>query len=144
MAIESPLQQIIVNYLDKIGVSQRDIADLTGISDTTYGTWRRMSSAMGLNKLDKILTAYPGVKMAVIEYLSGNTEKNITEEQKTMENPEFEIALARRMMQMVDEKREELQQKYFKLEFEMDGLRKENESLKEQLKNCSSANNKSK
>lgn len=144
MAIESPLQQIIVDYLDSMGVSQRDIADLTGISDTTYGTWRRMSSAMGLNKLDKILTAYPEVKGVVIEYLSGNTEKNITEESKTMKNPEFELAVAKRMMEMIDEKKTELQRKCDKLESEIDGLRKENESLKDQLKNCGPANNKSK
>lgn len=77
MAIESPLQKLIVTYLEGIGVTQRKFAEVTGMSETTFGTYRRMTSAMGIDALDKILTEYPGLKPLIVKYLGGNTEENV-------------------------------------------------------------------
>jgi transcriptional regulator with XRE-family HTH domain len=76
--IESPLQAFIVHYLKGIGVSQRKFSADTGVSETTFGTYVRMTSAMGIDLLDKILSIYPDMKGVLIEYLSRNTDEKST------------------------------------------------------------------
>jgi hypothetical protein len=76
MAIKSPLQQLIVDYLKGKGISQRKFADTTGTSESAFGVYARMSSAMGIDVLDKILTKYPDIKPVLIEYLGGYTDKD--------------------------------------------------------------------
>lgn len=145
MAIESPLQVAIVAYLKSIGVSQRKFAEVTGASETTFGTYNRMTSAMGVDILDKILTAYPGAKQAIIDYLSRNTDENLTEEPKSMDINKLqdELRIAKGMIAFIDEQKTELQRKYYKLESEVDGLKKDKAALEEQLKKAGSAKNKS-
>jgi hypothetical protein len=78
MPIESPLQAKIVAYLKGLGLSQRKAGDKLDISESTFGTWVRMSSAMGMDQLDKILTEYPGARDIIIDYLRGNTDQKHT------------------------------------------------------------------
>lgn len=80
--IESEIQSLIVAYLKGIGVSQRKFAEVTGLSDTTYGTYSRMTSAMGADSMDKILTAYPELRKVLINHLTGNNMENNTHTQK--------------------------------------------------------------
>lgn len=135
--IKSPFQQAVVDYLKKIDVSQRGVGDLTGISETTYGTWARMTSAMKLDMLDKILLAYPGTKQAIIDHLRGNTEKNLTDEPKSMDKEkhtlEDQLKIKEGIIAYWDDIAKKLQREVFELEFERDGLKKEVESLKDQL-----------
>lgn len=135
MAIDSPLQQAIVNYLKEQRVSQRKAGNALNVSETTYGTWARMDSAMGLDKLDKILTTYPGVKEAIIKYLRGNTDDNLTGETKNMDIEKLKLELIQKqgVINYLDEERNKLQQKVAKLESERDGLQNQVNSLKEQL-----------
>jgi transcriptional regulator with XRE-family HTH domain len=93
--IKSDVQKLIVDYLKLKGVSQRKFAELTGVSDTTYGTYRRMSSAMGVDILDKILSAYPDLKGELIKYLTGNKNRNITHMQKNGKDAEINLGDAR-------------------------------------------------
>jgi transcriptional regulator with XRE-family HTH domain len=76
MAINSKLQQLIVDYLKENNVSQRKFATAIGVSETTFGTYVRMTSSMSVEIMDKILTEYPGVRAVLINYLRGNTEEN--------------------------------------------------------------------
>lgn len=89
MPIDSALQQVLVDYLKGIGVSQRKFADATGVSETTFGTYSRMTSAMGVDLLDKILTTYPGARTELIRYLGGNTEENHTGDNKSLRKAEI-------------------------------------------------------
>lgn len=84
-ASQSQLQQDIVAFLDTKGVSQRKFGELTGVSETTYGTYRRMKSIMGLDVLEKIILAYPEVKEIISKYLGVTGEENITHEANTGE-----------------------------------------------------------
>lgn len=93
MPIESQLQRLLVDYLKGIGVSQRKFADETGVSETTFGTYNRMTSAMGVDLLDKILTTYPGARAELIKYLGGNTEKNNTSVDKANDNKQNDFSL---------------------------------------------------
>jgi transcriptional regulator with XRE-family HTH domain len=78
MAIESPLQQLIVDFLKEKGVSQRKFGADMDVSESALSTYNRMSSAMGIDLLDKIMSTYPDIKHRIIAYLGGNTDKNIT------------------------------------------------------------------
>lgn len=76
--IKSPLQKAIVEYLKEIGVTQRSFGDTLKVSETRFGTYNRMTSAMGVDLLDKIISNYPGVKAIISKYLSGNNDQNST------------------------------------------------------------------
>lgn len=95
MAVESELQKLIVGYLKEQGVSQRKFAESTGLSETTFGTYSRMTSAMGLDALDKVLLAYPGLKKMIAAYLTGVSKENGTSEIKTaaLHDPLYKDAL---------------------------------------------------
>jgi hypothetical protein len=75
--IESPIQKAIVDFLKEKGVSQRKFADMTGASESIFNKYSAMTSAMGVDMLDKILSAYPGAKQALIDYLGGRTTEEI-------------------------------------------------------------------
>lgn len=72
--IESPIQKAIVDYLKENGVSQRKFAEMTGASESTFSKYSAMTSAMGVDMLDKILSNYPGAKQALIDYLGGDSK----------------------------------------------------------------------
>jgi hypothetical protein len=144
--IDSPLQQLIIDYLKGIDVSQRKFGNELKVSSTRFGTYFRMTSAMSIELLDKILTTYPGVKEVLIKHLSRNTDDNLTDLTKNMNNEDLnlEVKMVKRLLAFMDEAKTELQRKYDRLQSEVDGLRMENQSLKEQLRNCTSTDDKSK
>ncbi len=86
--VKSPVQRIIVEYLSGLGVSQRGFAKATGLSDSVWSKYSLMTSAMSVEVLDKILAAYPGVRVVLNTYLTGNSQSNITLRDKTLENQE--------------------------------------------------------
>lgn len=79
-ALKSEIQRFVCSKLDDLGMTQRGFTQaFPEYSTSTYGTWRRQEVAMGLDVLEKILSKYPDIKMELVGYLSGNTDKNITD-----------------------------------------------------------------
>ena len=86
--VESPLQALVVRFLKEKGISQRKFAEAMDLGETTFSTYSKMSSAMGIDTLDKILSTYPEIRTEIAKYLGVNTEqsgKNITEVAKLEE-----------------------------------------------------------
>lgn len=86
--MSSEIQRIIIDYLEELGVSQRQFAELTGVSDATYGGYRRMETSIKLDLVDKIVSNYPDLRIRLAGYLTGNNGGNITPKDKTMNNDE--------------------------------------------------------
>lgn len=106
------------------------------------------NTGLGSDIVEKILLKFPDINaywLITGVYLSRNTDENLTEEPKSMDINKLqdELRIAKGMIAFIDEQKTELQRKYDKLEFEADGLRKDNATLKEQLKKAGSAKNKS-
>lgn len=106
------------------------------------------STGLGSEIVEKILLKFPDINafwLITGIHLSINTDENLTGEPKPMDINKLQddLRIAKGMLAFIDEQKTELQRKYDKLEFEADGLRKENATLKDQLKKTGSAKNKS-
>lgn len=88
--LNSTLQGLIVGFLEGQGVTNRGFAKVTGASSAAFGVYRNMKSAMGIDLLDKILEAYPELRVVIAEHLvgqgTGNSRQNITQEDITPKN----------------------------------------------------------
>lgn len=71
-------------------MTNRGFAKVTGASSAAFGVYRNMKSAMGIDLLDKILEAYPELRVVIAEHLvgqgTGNSRQNITQEDITPKN----------------------------------------------------------
>lgn len=71
----SEIQRKVMDYLAGQVKSTRDFEDKTGISHAMYGRYKDMKSSMTLDKLEKIFSNFPEVKLIVADYLGVFTEE---------------------------------------------------------------------
>lgn len=133
--IESPLQQAIVDFLVKSKVNQRSVGSTIGVSETTFGKWRAMKSAMKLDNLDKVLSNYTGAREALIEYLRGNTDEKPTPDGKNMDIEKLKEQLIKQTgtIEWLDEQKNKIQRELDVLKEEYERLTAENQSLRKRL-----------
>lgn len=86
--VKSEVQQLIVDYLKELKVSQRGFGDAVGMSDSAWNKYKDMGHAMSVPILDKILLAYPGVRAVLNNYLTGNNMAKLTPKDKMLNNDE--------------------------------------------------------
>lgn len=102
---QSELQSFIVECLERTGVTQGTFADATDSSRGRYMHYRHMTSIMGLDVLDKILSTWPDLKIVLAHHLMGNKTENIsgniTHTEKTPTNVENDEDQLRSELQKV-------------------------------------------
>jgi chromosome segregation ATPase len=130
--IESPLQQAIVDFLTDLKVTQRSFGEIMGVSETTYGPYRRMTSAMGVDMLDKILSKYDGAREALIDYLSRDTDKKPTPAINTSQIMDKDFHY-RKIVNLVEDQNDKLEKDIEELRQANDKLKKENEQLSKKV-----------
>jgi hypothetical protein len=92
-AKKSEIQRIVMDYIGGKVDSTRDFEDQTGISHAMKARYDEQRSMMSLDKLEHIFSIYPELKIDIAKYLSGNTDKNITQEQKKAGSSDNDVLL---------------------------------------------------
>jgi hypothetical protein len=139
----------ILGILKEKGMKPTPFEDRIEISRGYLKRAAENGTGLGSEIVEKILLEFPGTDaywLITGTYLSRNTDDNLTDLTKNMNNEDLnlEVKMVKRLLAFMDEAKTELQRKYDRLQSEVDGLRMENQSLKEQLRNCTSTNDKSK
>jgi hypothetical protein len=97
---ELPLQKVIMGYLSGIAPTMRDFEEKTGITKDMLKNYTEMYNYMGLDKMAKILDAFPETRSLVIDYLGGNTEEI---QEKHTDAPKTDEAGVRELLRQMRE-----------------------------------------
>lgn len=69
---ESPLQKFVCSLLAELVDSNKEFEEKTGITHNMLSNYQAMYNYMGIDKLEKIFSAFPEIQTKVAQFLSSD------------------------------------------------------------------------
>lgn len=117
---ESPLQKFVCSLLIELVDSNKEFEEKTGITHNMLSNYQSMYNYMGIDKLEKIFSAFPEIQSKVAQFLSDNKstvyDENMVQmfeklEKSYVDNKELSKALIKDKDDMIQFLRDELENK---------------------------------